>query len=88
MGRVTSVTSKGQVTIPKDLREKMGLEPYDKVLFVEDDEGEVRLRKAYPSLRDLMGSLPDIGMSVEEAIERAKEERAREYARQYLGTDE
>jgi AbrB family looped-hinge helix DNA binding protein len=39
------VTSKGQVTIPKELREEFGLLPGTEVEFLPD-EGEVRVRKA------------------------------------------
>jgi AbrB family looped-hinge helix DNA binding protein len=38
------VTSKGQVTIPKELRERLGLRPGDRVEFLLH-EGEVVLRK-------------------------------------------
>lgn len=33
----SSITTKGQVTIPSALREKFQLEPGDKVLFLEKD---------------------------------------------------
>jgi len=36
------ITSKGQVTIPKRLREKLGLQPHTEIEFVED-AGGVRL---------------------------------------------
>jgi AbrB family looped-hinge helix DNA binding protein len=39
------ITSKGQVTIPQDVRERHGLLPGTEVLFV-DDGNEVRLVKA------------------------------------------
>jgi AbrB family looped-hinge helix DNA binding protein len=38
------VTSKGQVTIPKELREKFGIEPGAEVDFVATPDG-IRLRK-------------------------------------------
>ncbi len=38
------VTSKGQVTIPKELRDKFGIVPGTKVDFVESADG-IRLRK-------------------------------------------
>lgn len=38
MGRVTT---KGQVTIPKPIREELGLQPGDEVTFEETDEGIV-----------------------------------------------
>ncbi len=44
------VTSKGQVTIPVELREKAGLLPDTEVEFDLDDKG-VRIRRAKASLR-------------------------------------
>ena len=38
------VTSKGQITIPKEVRERLGLRPGDEVEFVEDADG-MRLQK-------------------------------------------
>lgn len=40
----TTLTSKGQVTIPKELREKLGLQQGDKLVLVEED-GNIILRK-------------------------------------------
>lgn len=51
MGQWTSVTAKGQVTIPKAVRDRMGLRPFDKVEFYIE-EGETKLRKALPFLGD------------------------------------
>jgi AbrB family looped-hinge helix DNA binding protein len=77
MPKATTVTSKGQVTIPIEVRQALGIEPHDKVECVIEDEG-VRLRKR-PSIRELAGSLPPLppGMSVDDAIREAKDERAR-----------
>ena len=35
---LAKVTSKGQVTIPRDIREKMNLKTGDKILFFEENE--------------------------------------------------
>ena len=35
----TKITTKGQVTIPKDVRERLGLRPGDEIEFVEDRSG-------------------------------------------------
>ena len=49
MQNITSLTSKGQVTIPKAIRDELGLRPFRQdSLHLED--GEVKLEKAYPSL--------------------------------------
>ena len=39
------ITTKGQVTIPQDIREKLGLMPHSEVAF-EIDGDSVRIRKA------------------------------------------
>ena len=81
MGRVTTLTSKGQVTIPREIRDALDLKPHDKITFVVED-GYAKLRRL-PRLEELAGSLPSLAspgldMTVEEAIELAKEERTRE----------
>jgi AbrB family looped-hinge helix DNA binding protein len=44
------ITSKGQVTIPQELRERFGLLPNTEVEFVPADDGrELRLRKSAKS---------------------------------------
>lgn len=45
MKHVRNITSKGQVTIPKDIRKALGIEPGGQVRFEIDGTGEVRLRK-------------------------------------------
>ena len=35
---LAKMTSKGQITIPKDIREKMNLKTGDKILFFEENE--------------------------------------------------
>lgn len=44
------VTRKGQVTIPKKIREELGLDPGDEIEFEETDEGYV-IRKEIPTDR-------------------------------------
>lgn len=42
----TTLTSKGQVTIPKKIRETLGLEPGSEVDFDVDEQGRIIIRKA------------------------------------------
>lgn len=42
------ITSKGQVTIPNDIREAHGFLPNTEVCFVEDKNGRVYLKKIEP----------------------------------------
>ncbi len=44
MDKVTTLISKGQVTIPKEIRDELGLRPHDKIRFVIED-GEGRFKK-------------------------------------------
>ena len=54
---ISTLTSKGQVTIPAEVREYLGLETNDKVAFVIDDDGVVRLRVLrYPTIASLRGA--------------------------------
>jgi AbrB family looped-hinge helix DNA binding protein len=39
-----AVTSKGQITIPTEIREKLGLKPGDQVRFIEGEHGEYILK--------------------------------------------
>jgi len=52
-----TLTSKGQLTLPKKVREALRLKPGDQVDFVVGDEGDVRLRAARFDVRDLRGLL-------------------------------
>ena len=63
----TKVTTKGQVTVPKEVRERLGLRPGDELEFIEED-GVFRLRKRLPPtslkkyrgyLKELAGADPD-----------------------------
>ena len=77
MARVVSVTRKGQATIPKDLREKFGVE--NRVLVVETDEGI--LFKPLPRPEDDLGSLKELfnGKTAREILEEARtQDRMRE----------
>jgi AbrB family looped-hinge helix DNA binding protein len=51
------VTSKGQVTLPLKLRDQLGIEPGDRVVFVEQSDGSFALRVRRGTLADLRGLL-------------------------------
>lgn len=52
-----TMTSKGQITIPKDVRDDLGLEAGTKVSFVRLGPGDYRLRVKRGSVMDLAGML-------------------------------
>ncbi len=77
---ISTLTTKGRVTIPAEVRRHLGLKPRDKIAFVIEDEGEVRLKAPrysnVASLRGAAGSLPK-PISWQEMKEIAYEERFR-----------
>jgi antitoxin PrlF len=56
MGAFTTMTSKGQLTIPKDVREQLGLKPGTR-FFVTVRDGEVVALPKNKKLADLAGIL-------------------------------
>ena len=53
-----TITSKGQTTIPKDVRERLELRSGDRVEFVVRDDGTALVIPAKSRLADLKGCLP------------------------------
>ena len=54
---VSTITSKGQVTIPVEVRRHLRVDTNDKVAFVIDYEGQVRLKAPrYPTIASLRGA--------------------------------
>jgi AbrB family looped-hinge helix DNA binding protein len=51
------VTSKGQITLPKAIRDLLHLDAGDRVDFVVHDDGTVVLRPATVDVRELKGML-------------------------------
>jgi AbrB family looped-hinge helix DNA binding protein len=80
MKGITTITSKGQVTVPKEVRDQLGLKPADRVQFTVED-GVARMRKYALSIHEVAGTVPSRGISWEEADRIAKEERAEQWLR-------
>jgi AbrB family looped-hinge helix DNA binding protein len=59
-----AVTSKGQITIPVEVRKKLGLKPGDHVRFIEGENGEYILRPKTRSIMDLKGFVKWTGKPV------------------------
>jgi AbrB family looped-hinge helix DNA binding protein len=53
------VTSKGQITLPSPVRERLNVGPGDKVVFVERSDGELTVRRRGGTLADMKGMLRD-----------------------------
>ena len=52
-----TMTSKGQVTIPAEVRQRMGLGSGDRIEFVEIGTGEFAIKPAIDDVRSLKGAL-------------------------------
>ena len=60
-----TLTSKGQITIPADIRKLMSISPQDRVTFTPMPDGTVVMRAKTKSIKDLKGMLkPPRGVSV------------------------
>jgi AbrB family looped-hinge helix DNA binding protein len=62
-----TLTSKGQITIPADIRHRLGVEAGDRIEFVELAEGGFVIKPATDDIRSLKGLLrkPDKPVSVD-----------------------
>lgn len=52
------ITSKGQVTIPKSVRDRLKLHAGDKLDFIVESDGTVRLVPITGSIKELKGLVP------------------------------
>jgi len=59
-----AVTSKGQITIPAEVREDLGLKTGDRVSFLKSENGEYILKAKKGSLMDLKGCVKWTGKPV------------------------
>jgi AbrB family looped-hinge helix DNA binding protein len=74
--QAVKVLPKCQITIPKKVREKLKIRAGD-TMILEEREGEIVLKKG-KTVFDYVGSLPSLGMSIEDIREKAAAEIARE----------
>ena len=81
MEALARMTSKGQITVPKAVRDALDLEPGDDVVFRVEKERAVLART--PDLLDLGGSIPvpphRRGAAWEDVIATTGEARATDY---------
>ncbi len=52
-----TLTSKGQLTLPKSIRDLLGVGPGDRVVFWEADDGRVIIEPQTVDIRSMRGSL-------------------------------
>ena len=53
------VTSKGQITIPVAVRDGLGVKPGEKLIFLQGENGEFRVRRM-ESILDMYGCFKDL----------------------------
>ena len=76
-----TLTSKGQITLPKAIRELLRLDTGDTVDFIVGENGDVQVRSGRYDVRDLRGLLREPGrkpvslQAMDEAIRRARPSR-------------
>lgn len=58
MTETTTLTSKGQATIPKAIRDRLNLRTGDRLAFIVDDDGRVVLMPATVHVSELRGIMP------------------------------
>ncbi len=80
---LATITSKGQVTIPAEVRKQLGLKKHDKIAFVLGKQGDIILQVPhYPTLTSLRGAAGKLKktLSWKEMLRIAVEDRMEEYA--------
>ncbi|MGN6551932.1 MAG: AbrB/MazE/SpoVT family DNA-binding domain-containing protein [Pararhizobium sp.] len=56
MNHTAKVTAKGQITLPRRMRKALGVNPGDRITFIEDENGDFHVKASAPhGLADLRG---------------------------------
>lgn len=78
-----TVTSKGQITIPAEVRKSLSVQPGDKIDIVEVEKGQYVLTAKTKSIRDLRGCVPklDYVPTIEQMNEAVMDAVAESYLR-------
>ncbi len=69
---IATITSKGQTTIPKEIRDKLNLRPGDRINFIIESDGKVYIQPLNIQVEELSGILHKPGrepVSIEEMNE-------------------
>ena len=81
---LAKVTSKGQITIPIDIRRKLGVKEGDKILFVEEQGQIIMMNSSMDALRKAQaafaGEAERLGLKDEEDVAALAAELRRERA--------
>jgi antitoxin PrlF len=84
--RLSVIQEKGQVTIPTDIRKRLGLKKGDRVSFIETEQGVLISPQevvAIDALDKIGKILKENGLSLEDMMERGRETRGNIIAKKY-----
>jgi len=79
--KATTLTTKGQVTVPVEVRHFLGVQAGDRVRFVIED-GEVKVRTLSADIDSVFGSVKPVrpGLTVDQALKEARATIGEEFA--------
>jgi AbrB family looped-hinge helix DNA binding protein len=77
---ISTVTSKGQITIPKSIRQRYSIAPHDKIDFIIQDD--MIIIKPVKTLRDLRGCVTASGSDFGAERQAAKEMVGRRFTKE------
>jgi AbrB family looped-hinge helix DNA binding protein len=80
---IATMTTKGQITIPKEIRDALRLKPGDRVAFVLLEDGTAKLRPMNVKLEDLIGIIKYHGppVTIEQMNEAIRNHAVRKFRR-------
>lgn len=81
---ISTVTQKGQATIPAPIRKRLGLKPGEKIIFEEENSNEVFLKRAI-DISELRGSLKP-KVKIKYSDKKADEAIGKMFAEEYAKT--
>jgi antitoxin PrlF len=77
--QIAKVTSKGQITIPVEIRQALGLKPGDKLVFERSSDGELLIRKVdefpFDRFRGMGTGVPELEAGPDSIIQYIRELR-------------
>ena len=85
MAVTARISKSGQVTIPAEIREKLGVNPGDTVVWGTGKHGEATVTPIRHTFEDLCGIVPaldtdkDLLTIIDETLEEGGEEKGREF---------
>ncbi|MCL4507770.1 MAG: AbrB/MazE/SpoVT family DNA-binding domain-containing protein [Chloroflexi bacterium] len=83
----TKVQERGVVTLPRRVREKLGIKKGSTIAFIETDEGRIEVRAleadAMAALDEIGAALKEQGVTLEQMIEDGRTIRKRLYDERY-----